>query len=115
VGPWRVAINRFRHRPHEATWAGALATAEQDLDNAIQQELRLSPLVTLTENAPEIRARICSLLKLETFHRQAALQTYLSSPRFHCSPHEVADTIASLRSDAVTVAFLTVLDETHTS
>jgi hypothetical protein len=115
IGPWCVALNRFRHQPREATWSAALATAEQDLDNAIQQELRLSPLVTLTENAPEMRARICSLLKLETFHRQAALQTYLSSPRFPCSPHEVADTIASLRSDAVATAFLTVLDETQTS
>jgi hypothetical protein len=115
VGPWRVAINRFRHQPHEATWSSALATAEQDLDNAIQRELRRSPLVTLTENAPEVRARICSLLKLETFHRQAALQTYLSSPRFPCAPHEVADTIAYLRSDAVAVAFLSVLDGTPAS
>jgi hypothetical protein len=115
VGPWRVAINRFRHQPCEATWSSVLATAEQDLDNAIQQELRLSPLVTLTENAPEMRARICSLLKLETFHRQAALQTYLSSPRFPCAPHEVADTIAYLRSDAVAVAFLTVLNGTPPS
>jgi hypothetical protein len=115
VGPWRAAINRFRHRPLAATWSGALATAEQYLDNAIQQELRLSPLVTLTENAPEMRTRICSLLKLEAFHRQAALQTYLSSPRFPCSPHDVADTIAYLRSDAVAAAFLTVLDGTHTS
>jgi hypothetical protein len=115
VGPWRVAIQRFRHQPLAATWARALATAEQDLDSAIQQELRLSPLVALAEKAPEIRARICSLLKLETFHRQAALQTYLSSPRLHCSPHDVADTIGHLRSDAVAAAFLTVLDGTHTS
>jgi hypothetical protein len=114
AGPWRAAINRFRHRPLAATWSSALATAEQDLDNAIQQELRRSPLVTLTENAPEMRARVCSLLKLETFHRQAALQTYLSSPRFPCSPHDVADTIAYLRSDAVAAAFLTALDGTHT-
>ena len=115
TGPWRVTINRFRHQPREAKWSAALATAEQDLDNAIQQDLRLSPLVTLTEHAPEMRARICSLLKLETFHRQAALQTYLSPARFPCAPHEVADTITSLRSDAVAAAFLTVLDGTPTS
>jgi hypothetical protein len=114
-GPWRVAINRFRHRPVAGTWPEALATAEQCLDNAIQQELRQSPLVTLAENAPEIRTRICSLLKLEAFHRQAALQTYLSSPRFPCSPHDVADIVAYLRSDTVAAAFLTAFNGTHTS
>jgi hypothetical protein len=107
---WRVLLKRFSVRHITAEWQPALATAERDLDKVIQRALCQSHLVALTQNAPEVRQRLCALLKLEAFHRQAALQTYLSTQRFHCSPHDVADTVAYLRHDAVAQAFLAVLE-----
>jgi hypothetical protein len=112
---WRGFLNRLRQPSLAGEWVGPLARVEHELDNAIHQALSHSLLVSLTANAPEVHARICALLKLDTFHRQAALQTYLSSPRMHCSPHEVADTVAYLRSEAVAAAFLAVLNPARKS
>jgi hypothetical protein len=109
VAPWHTLLERFRQQDFTGAWAASLARLGKDLANAVHQELRRSALVTLATSAPDVHERLCALLKLEAFHRQAALQTYLSSPRFHCCPHEVADTIAALRSDAVAQAFLAVL------
>jgi hypothetical protein len=107
---WRLLLKRFSLRHSTAEWQRALATAERDLEQVIQRALCQSQLVALTQNVPEVRQRLCALLKLEPFHRQAALQTYLSAPRFHCSLHDVADTVAYLRHDAVAQAFLAVLE-----
>jgi hypothetical protein len=107
---WRVLLQRFSARPITAEWQHTLATAAGDLDKVVQRTLCQSPLVALTHNVPEVRQRLCALLKLEAFHRQAALQTYLSAPRLHFSPHDVADTVAYLRHDAVAQAFLAVLE-----
>jgi len=109
----RSAVQRFAAQPSPPQWVRALKAVEQALDQAVQPELAQWHFIQLARQSPDVRQRLVTLLRLEAVHRQAGLQTYLSSPRLQCAPHEVREAITHLRHEAVAAKVLALLEHTE--
>jgi hypothetical protein len=90
-------------------WEPYLATAEQQLDREAAATISHWQWVQRAHADPGIRQRLLTLLRLDDFHRQTGLQTYLASPRLQCPPHEIFEVMDYIRYDAVAVKVQEIL------
>ena len=97
----RRAVQHFVQGRPPRHWEPYLAAAEQQLDREAAATISRWQWVQCAHADPDIRQRLLTLLRLDDFHRQTGLQTYLASPRLQCPPHEMFEVMDYIRYDAV--------------
>jgi hypothetical protein len=97
----RRAVQHFVQGSPPRQWEPYLAAAEQQLDREAAATISRWQWVQRAQADPDIRQRLLTLLRLDDFHRQTGLQTYLASPQLQCPPHELVEVMDYIRYDAV--------------
>jgi hypothetical protein len=97
----RRAVQHFMQGSPPRNWEPSLAAVEQQLDREAAATISHWQWVQRVHADPDVRQRLLTLLRLDEFHRQAGLQTYLASPRLQCPPHELLEVMDYIRYDAV--------------
>jgi hypothetical protein len=106
----RRAVQYFARRPTRHGWETFLARAEGELDREAAHTISRWRCVQRAHADPEVRQRLATLLRLDSFHRQAGLQPYLLSGSLQCSPHEVQTVMEYIRYEPVAATVLALVE-----
>src|SRR5262249_34041796 len=110
IAALRHAVQHVMHERPKQVWDVCLVEAACDLEAEAEHTLRRWPCLQRAHGDPAVRERLATLLRLDSIHRQAGLQAYLTR-HLHCPPADMHDVMASIRYDSVAAKLLALISE----
>ena len=108
IAALRHAVQHVRHERPQQVWDACLAEAARALEAEAEHTLRRWPCFQQACANPAVHERLVTLLRLDSIHRQAGLQSYLTT-HLRCPRADMQDIMASIRYDSVATKLLALI------